>query len=204
MNKNCFITSEESLDNFVGIRFRDGIPQVVFPHGFAIADSERECRKDVFSLLNVLIRFTDKKSGDKTNCNDNLISDLPIKSYLYIIQNFLDYGYYVEQETKYKNASKGKINWKRTIQKEKAYLDKSGVIYLNFQVKTNQTNTNNFITEIHRYCVYKSIMLFGWLFCPFANLPLEPQIKYDKKTFINVLKNAMDRRINWLKEILYK
>ena len=204
MDKKYFITSEESVDNFVGIRFEDGVPQVVFPHGFAIANNETERRKDVFKLLNVLMRFNDIKSGDNLFDKNNLISDIPIKSYLYIIQNFLECGYYTEKENKYINATKGKINWKRTIQKEKSYLDKSNIIYLNFQIKTNQNNTNNLITEIHSYCVYKSIFLFGWLFYPFEKLPLKPQIKYDKKIFTNILKNAMNNTFNDTKRKLFQ
>ena len=199
-----FITSEDTTDNFVGIRFSDGVPQVIFPHGFAISDNEQEQRKDVFILLAVLKRFTERMEGDKSKNAQSLLARFPIASYQYVIQDFLEHGYYVEKEVKYIQSLKGKVNWKRTIQQEKPQLDGDSVVYLNFQVKTNQINDTNLITQIHRYCVYKSFYLFGWLYLSSAYLPTEPQFKMDKKLFINTLKNALSNTFNDTKRKLFQ
>ena len=56
--------SYESPDLFVGMRFHEGVPEVVFPHGFDISKDDKECRKDIFKLLSVLKTFSQKKEGD--------------------------------------------------------------------------------------------------------------------------------------------
>ena len=73
MVKGYCKTSDEISDNFVGIRFSAGIPEVIFPHGFNISDDEKERRKDVFRLLAVLQRFTEHKEGDTSDDKKDLV-----------------------------------------------------------------------------------------------------------------------------------
>lgn len=196
--------SYESPDLFVGMRFHEGIPEVVFPHGFDISNDDKECRKDIFKLLSVLNTFSQKKEGDSFQCGDKDISNFPLESYQYIIQDFLSHGYYVEKEIRYVQAVRGKINWKRTIQQEKASIDGENVVYLKFQTKTNQINENNIITQIHKYCVYYSFYLFGWLYLANEYLPEKPQIPFNKKYFLDILGSALSRTFNDQKRQLFK
>lgn len=204
MEKGHFITSEESDDNFVGLRFQDGTPTVVFPHGFNISDDEKEQRKDVFRLLAVLQRFTEHREGNSAEEENQERLSFPITSYQYVIQDFLANGYYSEKEVRYVKGLKGKINWKRTIQQEQPQIDNGNVVYLNFQVKTNQINTDNLITKIHQYCVYQSLYRFGWLYLSSAYLPQVPTVKLNKKMFIAALNKALDNTFNDDKRKLFK
>lgn len=204
MRKGYCITSDETPDLFVGLRFREGVPEVVFPHGFALSDDPKECRKDVFRLIAVLKKFTEHTDGNKTNDKKNLLARLPLASYQYIIQDFLQHGYYTEKEVRYVQSLKGKINWKRTIQQEQPQLDDGNIVYLNFQVKTNQINDNNLISKIHQYCVYQSFFRFGWLYLTSAFLPQEPTFKVDKKLFVSVLKRALGNTFNDSKRMLFQ
>lgn len=203
MRKGYCITSEESEDNFVGVRFHNGSPEVVFPHGYNISDDEKERRKDVFRLLSVLKRFSNRSEGSRHDKGDD-ITDLPISSYQYIIQDFLAHGYYSEKDIKYVESVKGKINWKRTIQQEQPYIDGNNVVYLSFQTKTNRINTDNLITQIHEYCVYKSFFKFGWLYFSSDYLPQKPRIKAEEKLFISVLKAELNNTFNDEKKILFQ
>ena len=47
MLKKYCKTSTETADLFVGIRFIEGVPEVVFPHGYHLVDEDKECRKDI-------------------------------------------------------------------------------------------------------------------------------------------------------------
>ena len=203
MRKGYCITSEETNDYFVGVRFCDDIPEVVFPHGFNISDDEKERRKDVFRLLSVLKRFTDHREGDHNEEKKEKVSSIPISSYQYIIQDFLANGYYMEKEVRYVQSLKGKINWKRTIQQEQPQLDAGNTVYLKFQVKTNQINTDNMLTKIHQYCVYQSLLKFGWLYMSSAYLPPKPSFRFDKKMFLAVLNRALNETFNDAKKKLF-
>ena len=204
MRKGYCITSDESPDSFVGIRFHEGVPEVVFPHGFIISDDEKERRRDVFKLLSVLQRFTDKRDGERAKCPEKNLTSLPLTSYQYIIQDFLAHGYYTEREIRYIEDVKGKINWKKTIQHEQPHLDGNNIVYLQFQVKTNQINNDALLTKIHQYCVYKSLFRFGWLYLTTDYLPQKPSFKADKKLFITTLKQALNHTFNDSKKKLFQ
>lgn len=197
------LTSKESPDLFVGIKFKDGAPKVIFPHGYSIPQDDKECRKDIFRLLAVLQKFTEHREGD-SNSEDDEISSVPIKSYQYIIQDFLSHGYYTENEIRYVRSQRGKINWKRTIQQEQAQIDNNNVVYLNFQVKTNQINSNNLLSNIHKYCVYFCFMKFGWLYFSAEYVPQKPEIPFNKKLFVGALNQALIDTYNDQKKLLFQ
>lgn len=204
MLKQYCHTSKETSDLFVGIRFIDGKPSIIFPHGFSLSDDDSECRKDVFRLLAVLQSFSEHREGEYNKRKDSNITSLPLSSYQFIIQDYLSHGYYTENEIRYLQAQRGKINWKRTIQQEQAQLDDNNVVYLNFQTKINQINSNNLITQIHKYCVYYCFLKFGWLYLPSAYLPEKPLIPFNKKLFVNTLSVALSETFNDQKRTLFK
>lgn len=204
MLKQYCLTSKDTSDLFVGIRFKDGKPNVIFPHGYSLPDNDVECRKDIFRLLAVLQRFSEHREGDIKSEDINQVSTLPLTSYQYIIQDYLSHGYYTEKEIKYIQAQRGKISWKRTIQQEQAQIDNNNIVYLDFQVKTNKINSNNLISQIHKYCVYFCFLKFGWLFFASDYVPEKPQIPFNKKLFSNVLSVALNETYNDQKRILFQ
>lgn len=200
-----FCKSWTNDDEFVGLKFENGRPEVHFPRGFSISDSDEGARKDILNLFGVLKKFSDRREGESFNGRDgeNRL-DFPIFSYQYIINDFLEHGYYVEKEILYKEAQKGKIDWKRTVQKQKPQINNNNIVYLDFIVKTNELNHNNLLTKIHGYCVYESFEKLGWLYVTKDILPLKPEIKLNKKMFLNVLEKAMDNTFDNNKQTLFK
>ena len=204
MLKDYCITSDDNFDLFVGLRFQNGRPVVIFPHGYNISTNDNECRKDIFRLLTVLQQFTEHREGNSISGTKNELSSIPLMSYQYIIQDFLSNGYYTEKEIKYVCKPRGKINWKRTIQEEQPQLDGHNVIYLTFQTKTNKYNNENILTQIHRYCVYQSFLRFGWLFFSEKYLPEKPFIHFNKILFVTELQSAISNTFNDKKRNLFQ
>lgn len=199
-------TTKDVSDSFVGIRFIEGKPEVVFPYGFDCSfASENELRKGVFNLIAVLKKFAEKTIGEEYSDFEDNVSDFPLEAYQYIIYDFLANGYYVERETQYIQGTKGKINWKRTIQREQPQIDNDNVVYLTFQTKVNRINDNNLITLIHKWCVWEALSKFGWLFID-SDLNLnEPQIKLEgnEELFLSVLKDELAHTFNDNKKKLF-
>ncbi len=204
MKNGSFLTSIESSDGFVGIRFVEDLPEVVFPHGFNIAEDEKEKRRDAISLISVLQRFSEHTEGNISHSSKNNISEIPISSYQYVIYDFISHGYYKEKETRYLTGHKGKIDWRRTIQKEKAQIDNGNVVYLKYQVKENKIRNDNLMTEIHKYCVHCSMMKFGWLFLSSGYIPPKPQQKANMKLYLTTLRNALNNTFNDNKKRLFQ
>jgi len=192
-------------DEFVGLKFENGNPEVYFPRGFDISDNDEQARVDILNLFGVLRKFSNRREGKNVNNMDgeNNLS-FPVLSYQYVINDFLEHGYYIEKEVHYTEATKGKIDWKRTIQKQRPQISNGNVVYLNFIVKTNKINNNNLITKIHEYCVYESFLKLGWLYVTNGILPPKPTIQLNKKMFLNVLDEALSNTFNDNKQMLFK
>lgn len=197
--------SEREGDDFVGLRYTEGQPVVVFPRGFRISDDERQLRRDVLRLLSTIGKFSGHREGERVY---NIVGDgelsFPYLSYQYIIYDYLAHGYYTETEIKYSEQQRGKISWKRTIQRETPHIDGGNAVYLNFIVKQNRINQNSLLTKIHEYCVYQSFSKLGWLYTDTDLLPKKPSIRLNKRLFTVVLRQELSSTFNEQKRILFK
>lgn len=203
LNEFCVISKSE-YDEFVGLKFENGRPKVTFPRGFSLSEDESQTRKDIVRLLAVIQRFSGKQEGSSTSSLEgNVNITFPILSYQYIIKDFLANGYYIERETQYIDGTRGKINWKRTVQNKQQIFNNRNLVYLDFIVKTNTINNDNLLTRIHEYCVRESFEKLGWLYLTTEVLPPKPKINFNKKMFINVLNDALNSTFNEQKRLLF-
>lgn len=204
LHEICSVSERED-DDFVGLRFSEGVPSVVFPRGFLISDNEKQLRRDTLRLLATIGKFSGRREGDKTkNSIGEMSLSFPILSYQFIIYDFLAHGYYSENEIRYVESSKGKINWKRTIQKEQAQLDDGNIVYLNFVVKNNHIKNDNLISKIHEFCVYDSFSKLGWLYLDSEYIPHRPFIRFNRRLFLSVLYQEMGKTFNEQKRKLFQ
>lgn len=205
MLKEIIKVSENSSDDFVGLKFIDGNPSIIFPRGYALSDDEKQIRKDIIKLIAAIQKFSGRKEGENIkNKIGEFDLSMPILSYQYIIYDFIAHGYYTEKETHYVGNTRGKINWKRTIQNEQPQINNGNVVYLNFITKTNRIKYNNLITKIHEYCVYESFLKIGWLFLGKEAKPKKPSIKFNKRIFSSVLKDELNNTFNDQKRHLFQ
>lgn len=118
----------------------------------------------------------------------------PLQAYLYIIRDYLTYGYFKETETIHCVAKRGKVDWNRTIKTQHAYFQDGEAYYLEFVTNNSQLNSNELITLIHEFCVYSSFQMVGWLFSRY--MPPKPRIKFQKKLFLSVLNKKIQSTFN--------
>ena len=88
---------------------------------------------------------------------------MPVDSYMWILSDYITNGLYSDNEKVFTQQQKGKINWKRTFKTKFLVNKDKGLVYLNPIVEQN-SNIKNIITEIHSYCVDKSIDAIGPLY----------------------------------------
>ena len=182
----CHITKHCNGDTFVGIKCENGQFEIDFPLGYHISQDEKELRKDIIQLLNVIAMSVEKRDSKLLNPTDkNDKTGFPFQAYLYIIADFYNRGYYKEREVQFKTGIRGKIDWNRTIKCQKPFIQNTNVFYLTFITRKNSLNENELITLIHEYCVYESFSKVGWLFT--SSLPDKPRIRFNKKMFRNVV-----------------
>lgn len=204
LKEKCYINTNKDKDTFVGIQCLDGDIKINFPLGFSLdSTSDSTLRKDILLLLNVLRNFTQQQFNSVPKSNFvTKNSTFPLFAYLYILKDYVMRGYYKENIVEYHKSKTGKINWSRTIKTQRPYIQDLNVFYLDFITKKTVVNENELITLIHQYCVYKSFQMLGWLYTNY--LPVKPQLKFNQKLFINILKRKLANTFNDADKLLFK
>lgn len=185
-------------NDFVGLQFHgtkeDRLPSVTFPLGYRLGNDENSLRRDILILLTALRRSlsTEEGSMNGANYNDDRCSLSP---YQRIILDFLNNGYYTEREVNYKKKLSGKINWTRTIKRVRPIFQDNQAIYLNFITRNIVINEDALLTQIHKYCVYISFQLLGWLYTDF--MPQKPEImEPNLKYYLSIVKKKIQITFN--------
>lgn len=200
----CYIPTNESDTDFVGLRFDGNKPQVFFPRGFALQDDDSDVRRDILSLFEVIRKFGDKSQGNLTSGTQGINEEqFPLMSYQHIIRDYLENGYYKETEVIHGKSTRGKINWKKTIHQIKPELDSDNVVYLRFITRKNNISTDNLISQIHQFCVRDSFEKLGWLYTSNDYLPPKPVLNFDRKLFLSVLYDQLSKTYNDAKRLLF-
>lgn len=159
----CYVSSNSTNDKFIGIKFLDNDVRVYFPLGYEIPSDNSECRKSIIKLLKTIsIEKILNKSESKKSLNNGRNKEIPINSFLWIINDYLNNGLYNDREKIFIKGKSGKINWKKTLN-AKYYISNNTAIYLDTYVEKNILE-DNIITDIHAYCVGISIDYIGWIF----------------------------------------
>lgn len=190
--------------DFVGIKITQDEREIVFPMGYHLEKTEidtskieKQERAQILNLIKSVSRCASFKKGQiVSNLNGKTAGDFPVRAMLYIIEDFLDRNsYYTEKENLYTKDSCGKISWARTVKKIKPVVSESGIAFLNFIVRKNRIQENRLITELHKYCVYKSFEIFGFLYSPVMpekGLLQENDVVKNRKDYAKFLQEKID------------
>lgn len=192
LRERCHINTNEEGDRFVGVKADTEDAVVYFPVGYQLPDDEIDLKRDVLHLFQVLAEFTDV--SDKVLAMKKFEApqsvDFPINAYLEIINNYMENGYYMENDPVFKTSDRGNIDWARTIQRQPALIQANLTpIYTQYTVRQSAPNENKEITRIHTHCVYESFDKLGWLFTPYT--PPKPAGAMDAKRFIAILNDKL-------------
>lgn len=187
----CHISTNTDEDSFVGIKCKNGDIEINFPMGYNLSSNSRDLTKDIKLLINVLSQHTKKKKSTITK-DINLFEQVlfPMKSYMYIIEDYYRRGgYFFEYEDTYNVSKSGKIHWNYTIKTQKPVIINENIIYLDFVTKKDTIDNTQLITDIHKYCVYLSFEKLGWLYS--TCLPDKPRIVNKNNMFQKVISSKL-------------
>lgn len=186
------IVTGETENSFVGIKIIDNQIHFYYPESYHF-DPDNYERDDILDLLKT-IHIAKTLSKEQTEVYDSrqVESDDALFSYIWILNDYLRNGYYINFERVLKTNQKGRINWKRTLQQQ-PLVSGQNVIYTNLyaEVKSPQ---DNMLVEAHRYCVKKSTILIGWLFgvAPGA-IEAAPNADRMVPVYLDAIRSELDR-----------
>lgn len=194
------------VDKFVGLRFVDGKLSVHFPVGYAKPENadDKQIRLDILNLISVLSSFgTPESLLHQTDVRlKSTQVTFPIHAYLFVINDFLNHGYYRSKEQIYKRTPSGKISWSRTIKQIRPQITNENAVYLEFITHRTNHNEAELITLIHKFCVYESFCKLGFLFSSFV--PAKPPIAFNKNFFTSILQAKIALTFNENELLLFK
>ncbi len=193
-----------SNNNMVGIEFTKEKVNIYFPIGYNI-DGIKDTPKEKEAILQIIRTISLCKNNDTNyeyDYNYGEENGVPINSYLWLLNDYLNNGLYNVREKKYMVSQKGKVNWKKTFS-TKAYFSEEEIVYLNPIVEYN-SRTDNVITDIHGICVNICIEKLGWLFGDFEKLEQYNEYIPDsiRKVYIDVLRKELAASFNDNKKTL--
>lgn len=194
--KNFYLQSSTGKDDdsFVGIKTIGNSVYLFYPECFDLDIESKTWQKDAIALLSTIKiakSFTkDKSSFFKQSEKDN---DFALKSYLWIISDYLQNGLYVNKEKRYCYSQNGRINWKRTFQTKPFLTNNGKIVYLDIVSEVKNT-LDNLLVEIYKVCVKKSIDFIGWLFNLDSTTIIVPQFSNTRKQeYISALNEELDK-----------
>lgn len=159
--KNVNLTYAASAKDSVGISFNNDKIELIVPKVFRIEQDGKILRKDILLFLESL--SIAKKINYK---NSSSVKDSgecwPIESYVWLIHDYLENGYYYKKETIYSKGLNGKVSWMRTL-KNMPIVSNDNIIYHEL-ITAKKIPSSNIITHIYKICIKESLYKIGWLF----------------------------------------
>lgn len=159
--KNVDLAYTENAKDNVGISFSNDRVELVVPKFFRIEKDEHVLKTDILLFLESIsiAKKINYKNSSNTKENDN---GWPIESYVWLIHDYLENGFYYKRETVYSKDLNGKINWKRTL-KNTPIISNGNIIYDKL-ITSKNSPSNDVITHIYKICLRESLEKIGWLF----------------------------------------
>lgn len=199
-----YCTCEAKLhnDEFVGIR-NNGRLQICFPLGYFKDDSaiaaveEDELRQEVMRMFDVLSDSELMEVHENSSIVGNQAeqtSDFPMRAYIGLLRNYVEYGYYSEQEIVFKQGGNGKADWNRTIKTLRPDVVGENVVYLNPISRHTNHNERELISLIHKYCIWDASKRIGFIFG--IDIQESPTLDFDYEMFSSVLMAKVSRTFN--------
>ena len=213
----CVYFGEDKYDSdslsqkFVGLKYADDKLKIYFPVGYRnpaknknLEEAEKENRKNVLNLIQILRSFGE--NTENLPLNQNLENEknveFPVHAYLFIIQNFLQNGYFSRKESFYTKNGNGKISWGRTVKCIKPLVSEGQSVYLDFIKKKTSYIDEELISQIHKFCVYECFSKLGFLYTNF--MPQKTSLKLNKALFVSVIRKAAGETFNENTLLLFK
>ena len=158
MNKDILINYVRKANDFVGVKIEEDKIELYVPQMFRI---DNLFAKDILNFLKSIALSSAINKENIKKGNDLEKGIWPFDSYIWIIRDFIENGFYYNKEKKYSSKG-GKIEWKKTMKNVPIYSD--GNLIYDKLVTSKMSSTNDLIAQIYKLCLRKSIDRIGWLF----------------------------------------
>ena len=188
-------------NQFIGIKIFNNQIEFHYPESFQLSENDTGLRKDILTILRS-VALAKTKTSDLSSYNSTHSKNyvFPLGAYLWLINDYLTYGHYVNREKHYERGVKGKINWKRTMHSNPV-LSAGNIIYTDI-ISERKAQKENLITEIYNYCVQKAVDSIGWLYgIVFDSDGVDYYRLFNKKRYLTAINTEMSHTFDDQKKL---
>lgn len=185
----------------------------ILPKGYVLNDDEDILLDDIRLLFSVLMKYTNESSlepeemillgGGLGSVNSS------IHAAYNLIEDYKLNGILKRDISIKTNYPSGNINWTSTINKKYPLFNRGYPIYHDGIYKKNIQDKNNMLFNLHKYAIWKSISLYGWLLGmnPKNYSKLQIKLPCKKNIALHILNNELhktfvQREISVIKSII--
>jgi hypothetical protein len=186
---------------------------IIFPKAYNIPKYEGNILEHIQVLFQVLLKYSamanlspeemDLLGGKNGQQDENLYTAYRL------IQDFTDNGLLMKEIKEKSLSLSGKTDWPATINKMQPIFSGRSVIYTESISRKSTIDRQNRLYLLHKYCIYKSVERYGWLFgLTVENINLEEvELDFDIPYGVNFLTSELnstfvERELNVIKMMI--
>lgn len=207
---------ENQIDTgeFVGLQYgydedKNGTIKIFYPKSLGNIE-ERDFKEKKRILLKLISSLKIAKNSDisdnyySNSIKNKYLDKFPLYSYMWIWDDYKKNGRMISSEHKDAKNASGKINWEKTFQGDPLFYN--GNVYYTDIVYRKKVLKEDLLTEIHDYCVYRSLEMLFFLTNLSHNIihPLYKNINGRRKEYISFLKEAIELTFDDEKKLRFK
>ena len=188
-------------DSFIGVRAKDGKIVFKYPEAYNLCSNNNQTKRK--QAMRIIASFCLTK---KSNESDSFYSkagsayDIPLLSYLWLINDYMTYHQYQNREPVIAKGIKGKIDWSRTLRQQPMVQDMEP-FYPNPTIRT-KSQRDNIIVDIYRHCLITAINAIGWIYeISIDEYLLSWKTPFQKNRFLSVIKSEASKTFDDLKRL---
>lgn len=195
-----FIIPKSKVESeYIGLNLKEDLPSFIFPCQYFVNDnvSEKEKKIEARKILTIL------KKIQRDYLTGGINAELEqFYSMIWLIQDYINHGYYVETEQITKISNNGKINWKQTLKNNSILYDGKNVVFKDFYRDKKIIDSSQILTQIYKACLKHSVNEIGFI----LNVNLTEYSIYEierDKVFLNTfLKKELNQTFRDYKKTL--
>jgi hypothetical protein len=164
----CTVNKNKITFKVTGLLIYKNTCIIVFPKAYKFPKDRQVLKEHIQVLFNVLLRYKrdadctaeeeELLGGENGQHNENLISAYRL------IQDFTQNGLLLKQIRIKALTNTGNIDWTATINKRHPVFSGKSVVYIDTISRKTTVDRQNQLLLLHKYCVFKSLEKYGWLF----------------------------------------
>lgn len=196
MNKDINIIYVEKANDFIGFNIDKSGVTVYAPQSFR---KEDKYKSDLVALLKSISLAKTKEIEKNKKGSDKSNNIWPVESYLWIVRDYLENGFYYNREKTYSNSNSGKIDWKKTL-KQVPIFSNGNIIYDKL-ITSRMAASNDLVAEIYKLCLKHSVSKIGWLYN--FDFHIEAQQLVSVTEMVSIIKKELDNTFDDIRRMRF-